>query len=309
LPGWAIVRVKRAAVTPPYVAFGLDPGMNDGPLTLGHEFVGIVEGPEPDAKSSAKGTAESWGGARVVASPTISCAACDLCKRGLSQHCRERKWLGFRGADGCFAERVAVPIRNLVRVPQSLDDETALLAHPVASALHAASQVHLQNKTFVTVLGDSIVALLCAQIMAKRNASVRMLAGDESRLALCDRWGVRNRLTDDVGRRADQDIVIECTGTPAGIRMALDMVRPRGTIVLKHAAGPEPAPLPISQILVNEINLVGSCNGSLLEAFEELVSGRVEVAPLVARKMRLEDAEHAMKSAARREHLRVVFEI
>ncbi len=148
------MRVKRAAITPPDVALGLDGAGAEGPLTLGHEFVGIVEGPEQTGSPKGKDLAESFRGARVVASPMISCAACDLCKRGLSKHCREGKWLGLRGADGCFAERVAVPIRNLVKVPQSLDDEPALLAHPVASAMHAASQVHLQNKTHVTVLGD-----------------------------------------------------------------------------------------------------------------------------------------------------------
>jgi len=308
-----IVRVKRAAITPPDVALGLDASDADGPLTLGHEFVGIVEGALPaDARakpSATKDPAEAFRGARVVASPMIACAACDMCKRGLSHHCREGRWLGLRGADGCFAERVAVPIRNLVRVPQSLDDETALLAHPVASALHAASQLHLESKTYVTVLGDSLIALLCAQIMAKRNASVRMLAGDESRLALCDRWGVRNRLADDVGRRADQDIVIECTGTAAGLALAVGMTRPRGMVVLKHAAGADPVQFPLASVLHSELQIVGSRSGSLVEALDELASGRVEVAPLVARKVRLEDAEHAMRAAARPDHLRVVFEI
>jgi threonine dehydrogenase-like Zn-dependent dehydrogenase len=269
----------------------------------------VVEHVEPVKGAKARAGADDLRGARVVASPMIACAACDLCRRGLSMHCRDAKWLGLRGADGCFAERVAVPTRNLVRVPTSVDDEAALLAHPVASALHAASQVHLESKTYVTVLGDSMVALLSAQIMARRNASVRMLAGDVSRLAVCDRWGVRNRLTEDVGRRADQDVVIECTGTAEGVAMAVAMVRPRGTIVLKHAAGSDPAPVPIARIVEAEIQVLGSRGGSLEEAMAELASGRVDVSPLVARRVRLEDAESALKSAARREHLRVVFEI
>lgn len=303
------MRVKRAAITHPDVALGLSPADAEGPMTLGHEFVGVVEQAEPSKDAASKRMADQMVGARVVASSVIACAACDLCRRGLSHHCREARWLGLRGADGCFAERVAVPTWNLVRVPESVDDETALLAYPVASALHAASQIHLESKTYVTVLGDSMVALLCAQIMAKRNASVRMLAGDESRLAVCDRWGVRNRLSEDVGRRGDQDLVIECTGTAEGVAMAVEMVRPRGTIVLKHAAGAEPAPVPIARIVEAEIQLHGSRGGSLEEAMTELASGRVDVAPLVARRVRLEDAESALKSAARRDHLRVVFEV
>lgn len=308
-PGWVLVRVKRAAITHTDVALGLAQISTDGPLTLGHEFVGVVEQTATGASPRDKALAEDLRNARVVASPAIACAACDLCRRGLSAHCREGRCIGLRGADGCFADRVAVPIRNLVRVPDNLDDETALLAYPVASALHAASQVHLESKTYVTVLGDSMVALLSAQIMARRNASVRMLAGDDARLAVCDRWGVRNRLTDDVGRRADQDVVIECTGTAEGIAMAIEMVRPRGTIVLKNPGATGSIPVSISRITASEIHLLGSFGGSLEEAMLELGSGRVDVAPLIARRVRLEDAESALKAASRREHLRMVFEI
>jgi threonine dehydrogenase-like Zn-dependent dehydrogenase len=79
--------------------------------------------------------------------------------------------------------------------------------------------------------------------------------------------------------------------------------------VLKHAAGSDPAPVSIAHIVQAEIQVLGSRGGSLDEAMAEIASGRVDVAPLVARRVRLEDAESAMKSAARREHLRVVFEI
>ena len=76
---------------------------------MGHEFVGTVaRGPRP------------WRGKRVVAEINCVCLRCDLCRSGLSNHCPHRTVLGIDGRDGVFAERVAVPIRNLHKVPDSL---------------------------------------------------------------------------------------------------------------------------------------------------------------------------------------------
>jgi threonine dehydrogenase-like Zn-dependent dehydrogenase len=114
-----------------------------------------------------------------------------------------------------------------------VDDDRAAFAGLVGAVLQLGHAVRLDGKTFVTVLGDGPVGLLTAQIMAGRNASVRLLGRHEARFSLAERWGVKHRHESEVGRRHDQDIVIDCTGSPSGLALASRLVRPRGTIVIK----------------------------------------------------------------------------
>src|SRR5690606_6250511 len=80
--------------------------------------------------------------------------------------------------------------------------------------------------------------LLTAQALARLNKSVRLLGSRPERVALCERWGVKHRLIEEAGRRQDQEVVIDCTGASGGasgggaLRLAMQLVRPRGVILL-----------------------------------------------------------------------------
>lgn len=264
---------------------------------LGHEFVGLVE--HVEQLGATPGFKHALVGQRVVASVSVSCGACDLCKKGLGAHCRQRRTLGVpgpAGLDGCFADRLVLPLRNLHAVPAGLRDDIAVFAEPVASALHAKACFRPEGRPYITVLGDSAMGLLVAQVMAKLNASVRLVGTDPDRLALCDRWGVRQRLLSEVGLRADQDVVIECTGTAMGLQTALGLVRPRGRIILKH---PLTTPtqghvdpnftLDLTPAITAEVEIIGSRCGSIPEALAALAKGEIDVSPLIARRGRLVD--------------------
>jgi len=261
---------------------------------LGHEFVGVVERVEqPGAEPGFK---HALVGQRVVASVSVSCGACELCRKGLGPHCRGRKMLGLPGAggrDGCFADRVVVPTRNLHVVPAGLSDEVAVFAEPVASALHAKACFRPEGRPYITVLGESAMGLLVVQVMARLNASVRLVGTDPARLSLCDRWGVKQRALAEVGLRGDQDVVIECTGTARGLSTALGMVRPRGRIILKQAftggeAGESvPENVDLSPAIASEVEIIGSRCGNIADALAALARGEVDISPLVARRGRL----------------------
>lgn len=296
--GWAVVRVRRAGVSEIDVrtvraAEGAFVGV------LGQEFVGEVE-------SLGEGC-ERWAslaGARVVSGPWIACGVCDLCSRGLPGHCRDGRSLGAHGADGCLAEKIAVPARGLARVPDEVDDDRALFAPTLARAIHAAQQLRIEHKPFITVLGDNVPALLTAQMMARLNASVRLVGRSERRIALCEKWGIKHRALGDVGRRADQDIVVDCTGDAEGFGVACAMARPRGTILL--ALGPDRAACDLRPVAQRELSVVGSRDGSVAEALGFLRSGEIDVVSLITRRMRLTDGVAALEAAAREDQVRVV---
>lgn len=266
----------------------------DGPAGRipGRDAVGVIDRLHESAEAAER---RRLIGQRVVGAADIACSRCDLCRSGLAAHCRERRTLGEGGVAGCLATRYTLPVRNLVAVPDGVDDHRAAFAPVLACAIHAAQSVRLEAGAFVTVLGDSALALLCAQVLAVRTPMVRLLGMRPQRFALCEKWGIKHRHADEAGRRRDQSAVIDCSGTPDGFRLASCIVRPRGTIVLPdRAVGPlcvEAGPIREAELVV-----VGARGGPLRDAVALLAAGTVDVLSLIGRRVRLEGVPAAFGS-------------
>jgi threonine dehydrogenase-like Zn-dependent dehydrogenase len=272
--------------------------------TLGHEFVGTVE-----AVGSKKHKA--WLGRRVVGEINCVCGRCDMCKAGLRSHCRDRTVLGIMERDGCFAEAFTLPVMNLHAVPDHVDDDKAVFTEPLAAAFQILQQLTIEGRPYVTVLGDGRLGLLIAQVMAGLNATVRCIGKHPDKLALCEKWGVKHRPLGDVGLRQDQDIVVDATGSATGLTTAMQMVRPRGTIVLKTTVAARVAddaapPIDLSPLVIDEIKLVGSRCGPFNVALEALAADTIDVVSLISKRYRLKDADKAL--AAARGQLKVLIE-
>jgi threonine dehydrogenase-like Zn-dependent dehydrogenase len=134
---------------------------------------------------------------------------------------------------------------------------------------------------------------------------VRVIGKHAEKLGLCEKWQIRARLLDDIVPRHDQDIVVDCTGSAAGFECALQMVRPRGTIVLKSTVAAGVA-MNLAPVVIDEINIVGSRCGPFREAIRALAEKRIDVASLIHRRMKLEQGVEAMQLAARPGVLKVV---
>lgn len=270
---------------------------------LGHEFVGVVE-------KVGKKADKDWLSKRVVGSINCVCGKCDMCRGGLPEHCRDRTVLGIAGRDGCFAEAFTLPIRNLLEVPENVDDDHAVFTEPLAAAYQIIRQLTIEGRPYITVLGDGRLGLLCAQVMSQLNATVRCVGKHADKLALCEKWGVKHRLLDDVGRRSDQDIVVDCTGSADGFTTAMQMVRPRGKIVLKTTVAPDPAnkPVDLSPLVIHEIQVIGSRCGPFPEALAALSAQKVDVLSLISRRAKLADGVDAMRAAAQKDVIKVLLE-
>lgn len=270
---------------------------------LGHEFVGVVE--QATGREGKK-----WLGKRVVGSINCVCGKCDMCKAGLREHCRRRTVLGIAGRDGCFAERFSLPLANLYEVPDHVDDDHAVFTEPLAAAYQILRQLTVEGRPYITVLGDGRLGLLCAQVMSQLNATVRVVGKHADKLSLCEKWNVKHRLLEDVGLRNDQDIVVDCTGSPTGLTTAMQMVRPRGTIVMKTTVATlaQAHAVDLTPLVVNELKVIGSRCGPFPDALEALSSQKVDVVSLITRRMKLADGDAALKAAARPEAIKVLLE-
>lgn len=309
-PGEALIRPLRVPITDADLAALA--GHTEFTGTLGSDFVGVVESVHPVSGPDAG----VWVGKRVVGSPLIPCGTCDLCKRGLSPHCQQRRVLGLWKYDGALADLFTLPIANLVEVPKALDDDAASFANLVAACVHASRVTRLEGKTYVTILGDGAFALVAAQIMARLNTSTRVLGTHNAKFSLCERWGIRHRHISEVGRRHDQDVVVETSGQPAMLEFACHLCRPRGKIILCGSAGPVPMealtqharPIDLTSIASQEIEVLGASAGSPRDGLEKLANRDVDVSVLVSRRVRLAEGLRALSLAKDPESLRVLVE-
>ena len=251
----------------------------------GHEFVGsVVEGPR------------EWLGKRVVGEINFACGNCDYCRQDLSRHCPNRAVMGILNADGAFAEYVAVPAANLHLVPDSLADEEAVFTEPLAAAFEILTQIQVNPGDDILVLGDGKLGNLCAQVLRLTGAKVTAVGKHADKLAALKRSGVRTMQLNDWQPRLF-DIVVEATGSPSGLQLALSAVRPRGTLILKSTiAGKQEVSL--ATVVINEITVIGSRCGPFADALDALATKRVTVAPLIEAIYSLKDGVGAVARAA-----------
>lgn len=264
---------------------------------LGHEMVGTVEVGSP-----------AWRGKRVVAEINCVCRKCDLCQAGLSNHCRRRTVMGIVGRDGCFADLVAVPERNLHAVPDVLADEEAVFVEPLAAAYQILAQCRIEPRTTVTVVGCGRLGLLVAQVLKTTGCKLNVVGRNAPKLLLCEKQGIQAIHVNDAIPRHDRDIVVDCTGSPSGLELAMQLVRPRGTIVLKSTHA-EPGTPNLAPIVIDEVTLLGSRCGPFPEAINALARRAVEVRSMISKTFPLDQAVSAFAAAGDPSHLKVLLRI
>ena len=262
---------------------------------IGHEFVGrVVESADP-----------AWIGERVVGEINISCGECSWCFRGLGRHCPHRTVMGIVNRPGCFAEYVALPLRNLHRVPAAIPDEAAVFVEPLAAAAEILEQMRLEPGTSVVVLGDGRLGLLVAQVLKNAGAQVILVGKHDWKLDLARPWGVRV-MTDGKSelQAASVPVVVEATGSPRGLEEAFRLVEPRGTVVMKSTFH-DPARFDATKLVVDEITLLGSRCGNFSTALDLLQRGQIRVQPLLSKVFPLEESLEAFEYLERTACLKV----
>ena len=265
-PGEALIRVQLAGVcrTDLEVLQGYH-GFTGVP---GHEFVGeVAEAPDP-----------AWRGRRVVGKINVPCGHCPRCRTGLARHCAARRVLGLRGLDGAWAEYLVLPVANLVAVPEGLAEEAAVFAEPLAAALAAAEAGGAGGSTRALVIGDGVLGLLTSWVLALTGAEVHLAGHYREHLGLGGRYGVQGFLEGELPA-GEYDLVVEASGSPGGLTLALGRIRPQGTVVLKSTFQGEVA-LPPAGLVVPEVLLVGSRCGPLAAALRLLARGWLDPRPL-----------------------------
>jgi alcohol dehydrogenase len=263
--------------------------------TPGHEFVGeVIEADSP-----------AWVGRRVVGEINLACGACDWCRRGLGRHCPRRTVLGIVNHPGAFREFLTLPERNLHALPDALPTERAVFVEPLAAACEILDQVTLPCAAEVAVLGDGKLGLLIALVLNAYGHRVHQFGRHAEKLQIARRAGVATEAAGGALPEMAYDWVVDATGSPEGLRQAVRMTRPRGTVILKSTVhglvGVDTAP-----VIVNEITLVGSRCGRFEPALDLLSRNLIPVEEMISEQLPLADAPRAFERAAQKGVLKVL---
>lgn len=254
--------------------------------TPGHEFVGEVV--EADDKS--------WVGERVVGEINLACGKCEWCTRGLGRHCPTRTVLGIVKHPGAFREFLTLPEHNLHRVPREISSEQAVFVEPLAAACEILDQVRIPRGTPVAVLGDGKLGLLASQVLQAHGAEVHQYGRHKEKLRIAEQTGVSTEIAKKLPA-AKYDFVVEATGSRQGLTQAIQMTRPRGTVIMKSTVHGLVS-IDTAPAIVNEITLVGSRCGRFEPALRLLKNGKVHVDAMISEVLPLKNAPEAFRKAA-----------
>jgi len=289
--GESLIRVRMAGIC------GTDLELARGYMAYrgipGHEFVGEV----------VESTARASAGKRIVGEINAACGRCRLCMANLERHCPNRTVLGIAGRNGAFAEFLTLPEGNLVELPDSIPDELGVFVEPIAAAYEIFEQVHLGRNEKILILGDGRLGAIVGLVLWAETYDPLIGGHHAEKLDLLAALSLKTELEQHL--EPGFDTVIDCTGNPDGFRRAIELVRPRGRIILKSTAA-NSVDLNLAPIVINEISLIGSRCGRFAPAVQALVSGKIDPRPLISALYPLTEAVNALEAARDPQNLKVL---
>lgn len=280
------------------------------PLTLGHEFSGVV-------RAVGEGVQDLRAGDRVICWPTIACGKCHACKAKRPQDCIDRRIIGLH-VDGGFAGRVTVPAINCRVVPDDLPLDVAALAEPLSVAVHAVNVGDISKGDRVVVLGPGPIGLGMGFVASQRGADV-LIAGfnDDVRLQHARELGIAGTadlatetLAEAVQRHFGQpvDRVLEATGIATSVSEGLAVLRSSGIFVVAgiHSRSLE---LDLTRFVREKKQLRAAhdtTNGALSEAISLLAGHTRLLSTLATHRRPLSKAAEGFELARNREAVKVL---
>lgn len=310
-PGEILVKVLAAGIC------GSDRHMFKGeyptaiPVTLGHEFSGLVE-------AVGAGVSRFSGGELVTIDPNIACGTCSACRNARPNLCERLTAIGVT-RDGGFAEYAAVPEAQAFLLPPGLDPVHGAFSEPLACCLHAIDKAKIRTGDSVAILGGGVIGLLMVQLAKLEGAGriiliTRQASRRETALALGATHALDPSATDTVAEvkaltAGGVDVAIECAGVPETFQTGLKMTRRGGSFVLFGVApaGMDVAVTPFD-LLISEVDLRPAyLNPFTHERAAALVAGgALELDRLVTRTIGLEDVAGVVGRAPEPGEIKVI---
>lgn len=277
------------------------------PIILGHEASGRV-------LATGDGVADLSAGDAVAINPSRPCGHCTYCAEGLRMHCLNMRFSGsamlMPHQQGLFRDRVIVDAQQCIKLPQSADLGAVACAEPLAVCLHAGKMAGDMAGKRVLVTGAGPIGILCVAVALQAGASEVVVTDlHDATLSVATEMGatrVINVADAPVGmeryfeEKGHFHVAFECSAAAPAIKSAIASLRPRGTLVQVGVVGD--TPMPVNAMVAKEIRVQGThrFDEEFAQAVDAIVSGRINVTPIITMRYPLEEAEEAFRMAADR---------
>lgn len=295
-PGEVTVRVEGAGIcgTDRHLYRGEFP--SKGPVTLGHEFSGIV---------TATGAGVTLPlGTRVTCDPNDPCLACPKCHKGRVNLCENNVATGIH-RDGGFAPFANFPVRKAFVLPADLHPHHGAFAEPLACTIHGMDMAALHPGERCIILGGGVIGLLALQLARLAGAEVMMLTRSRAKQDLALSLGANHVAGDQAAALAiwprGADAVIECAGVVDTVELAPRITDAGGRVVILGVL-PAGAMVRIEpfDLLFREVQLLHSFINPFTQAraAQMIAQGTIDVAPLITRTIGLDQVVQAITNPA-----------
>ena len=304
-----LVAVKAAGICGSDIPRIYRTGTYSFPLIPGHEFSGLVA-------ETSEGVSSFRKGQRVGIFPLIPCGSCMPCQHRQFEMCRHYSYLGSR-RDGGFAEYVAVPASNLIRLPDDVTYEEAAMLEPMAVAVHAMRRIAPLPTDTVVICGLGTIGLLLFLFLKEAGIQNILAVGnkDFQRQTLLNMGLPKDDYCDSRSQDVTAwlmertsgngvDVFFECVGKNETLSQAVDNTAPAGRIML---VGNPASQMKLEKsvywkILRNQLTVKGTWNSSFTNepgddwhyVLERLSTGRIQPAPLISHRFSLEELEQGL---------------
>lgn len=260
--------------------FGMPPD-----TIMGHEFCGEIH-------EIGAGVSGFRLGDRVAALPFNSCGECDRCKRGMEIHCHKLQGLGLGQLPGAYAEFVACGVKSLFRLPDNVSSRDGAMVEPLSVGLHAVKRSGVGSGDVAVVMGAGPIGLATLTWAKGKNATVVVSEIAAGRAELARKLGadvVVNPKEKDPAAQVREMIgdspatVFECIGVKGTLENAIEMVRPRGQVVVVGVCM-EPDQITPLRCIFKEVSVnfvLGYDPPDFDETIAALASGKIKPQPMV----------------------------
>jgi L-iditol 2-dehydrogenase len=262
-------------------------------------------------EETGEGTDPALRGARVVSETYFyTCGVCNYCKVGRYNLCLQRRSIGSL-ADGCFAEYIVVPARNIHMIPETVSFEEAAFTEPLACCCQAVlEKANPIPQDTAIITGPGTIGLLVLQIVKAAGTRCIMVGteADKDRLELAKRLGadivypaqegLAEKIIAECGMTGAQN-AFECSGAGSAMNLCIDCLQKGGAMVQMGIATRD-TPVNMNAVTLKELTILGSFAQKWLwweKALKLLEQGTVRVNELISEKLPLEQWEHGFEAS------------
>ncbi|OSS44697.1 hypothetical protein B5807_10651 [Epicoccum nigrum] len=295
------------------------PCTNDSiPITLGHEFSGVITELGPDVKGFTVGQ-------QCVVQPTIACGTCHACIAGCENVCYNGGFIGLSGGGGGLSEHVVVPQKAIIPLPSNIPLDVGALVEPLSVAWHAVSAAPLDTSSSALILGGGPIGLAVVQCLkAKGVRQIIMSEVSSSRQRFAREFGAHHvldpktydvvKMSRELAGNGGPDVVFDCAGVPASIEAACTAVRVKGTVV-NVAIWEKAVPFNPNMLVFREAKytaVLGYQKKDFEAVVEQLANGNLKPSKMITSTIQMEDlVEGGIKALIndKESHVKILVEV